>query len=127
MKVEMSLGDVVDRITILRIKVERIGDAARRENVRRELAVLEAAWSDAGLPALEGLADWAPLSAVNARLWAIEDALRDRERARDFGPAFVEDARAVYHLNDERAALKRRLNLLLGSEIVEEKSYAAYT
>jgi hypothetical protein len=68
MKVEMSLGDVVDRITILRIKVERISDAARRENVRHELAVLEAAWSDAGLPVLEGLADWAALSGVNLRL-----------------------------------------------------------
>lgn len=126
MKVEMSLGDVVDRMTILRIKGERIADPTKRENVARELCSLVSAWFASGLPDVESLPDWWALSAVNLRLWIVEDELRDHERAENFGPAFVERARAVYHLNDERAALKRSINLSLGSELVEEKSYAAY-
>ena len=126
MKVEQSLGDVVDRVTILDIKVARIGDPARQRHVEVERAALRAAWEEAGLPPMEGLADWGPLCAVNLALWEVEDQLRDLERAGDFGPVFVAAARSVYQLNDRRAAHKRAINLALGSHIVEEKSYRPY-
>lgn len=126
MKVEMGHGDVVDRVTILRIKEERITDAAKVANVRVELSVLLESWAEAGLPDMESLDDYAPLKAVNEALWDVEDELRDHERRQDFGADFVERARAVYKTNDRRAALKKRINLALGSQIIEEKSYAAY-
>ena len=124
MKVDVPLGDVVDRVTILRIKAARLPDAAARANVARELASLEAAWADAGLPEMAALPQWSPLQRVNGALWDVEDALRDLEARQSFGAAFVAHARSVYRLNDERAALKRAINLQLGSELVEEKSYA---
>ncbi len=126
MKVEMSLGDVVDRVTILRIKSVRIPDPAKVANVRRELAVLVDGWAAAGLPPMESLDEWAGLRTVNEQLWDVEDALRDHERDQDFGAEFVRLARSVYHLNDRRAARKRAINLALGSSLVEEKSYADY-
>ncbi|HCH65759.1 MAG: hypothetical protein CL927_00410 [Deltaproteobacteria bacterium] len=126
MKVELPLGDVVDKITILLIKEEQIKDSAKLENIRSELATLRAAWSDAGHPALEALADWEALREVNQSLWNVEDDLRDLERDGEFGARFVELARSVYMINDRRAALKRSINLALGSRLVEEKSYAAY-
>ena len=95
-------------------------------NVRVELAALVAA-RDAAIAASEALGQLtAALKKVNEALWQIEDEIRDCERSGDFGPRFIELARAVYHSNDERAALKRQINELLGSDIVEEKSYAAY-
>lgn len=126
MKVEASLGDVVDRLTILRIKAARIASEAARANVRVEAAALEEAWRAAGLPALEGLEEWGPLLAVNEALWEVEDRLRDLERQGDFGADFIASARAVYVTNDRRAALKRAINLRLGSTIIEEKSYQPY-
>ena len=126
MKVDLPLGDVVDKITILRIKNERILDPAKRENVARELAVLVRAWTDAGHPAVDSLEDYAALADVNERLWVVEDELREHERRGDFGPEFVRLARSVYHLNDRRAARKRSINAALGSVLVEEKSYAEY-
>jgi hypothetical protein len=123
MKVRCALGDVVDRVTILRIKEARLANPEAVANVRRELAALLEDWAGEGLPPMESLADLAGLASVNERLWEVEDALRDHERRGDFGAAFVERARSVYRLNDERAALKRRINLALGSAIVEEKSY----
>jgi hypothetical protein len=125
-KVELPLGDVVDKITILRIKARRIADPAKVANVRRELDVLEAAWAAAGHPSLDRLANAAALAEVNEQLWDVEDALREHERRGDFGPEFVRLARSVYHLNDGRAARKRAINLELGSALVEEKSYAGY-
>lgn len=121
-----SAGEVIDKLTILEIKLERIADAAKRANVAREAEALSAAWRGA-------VADEAPvaelvagLREVNGRLWDIEDELREHERRGDFGEAFVRLARSVYHTNDRRAALKREINLRLGSALVEEKSYAAY-
>ena len=124
--VPVSAGELIDKITILRLKSERIGDASRLVNVRRELRALErvAAESLPDANGLEGLIG--ELQAVNTRLWEIEDSIRDCEAAGDFGPQFVELARAVYIINDRRSEIKRRINMLLGSAIVEEKSYADY-
>ncbi len=134
--VPVSAGELVDKITILQIKVERIDDSAKRANVAVELAALEAVAVRAGLVAGAGQADGltgavlaaatAELVDVNGELWDIEDRIRDCERAGDFGPGFIELARAVYRTNDRRAALKARINQLCGSQLVEEKSYAAY-
>lgn len=122
----VSWGELLDKITILEIKDRRIADAAKRANVRRELDALNAEVARHGtLP--EGTAALMDeLRAVNEALWDIEDEVRDCERRQDFGPRFVELARGVYHSNDRRAAVKRRLNDLLGSELVEEKSYQPY-
>lgn len=126
MKVELPLGDVVDKITILLIKQVKITDPSKLHNIQTELDTLRAAWTAAGHPALESLADWDGLREVNGQLWDVEDDLRDLERDKDFGPGFVAHARSVYKLNDRRAALKRSINVALGSRLVEEKSYAAY-
>ena len=104
----------------------RIDDPAKLANVERELAVLRAAWIGAALPEMVGLADYDGLAEVNEKLWVVEDELREHERRGDFGPGFVRLARSVYHLNDGRAARKRAINVALGSELVEEKSYADY-
>ena len=122
-RVETAPGELVDKLTILEIKLQRISDPAKLANVRREFAVL-AAVRDRGLrtsPELDALT--AELRAVNESLWEVEDDLRQCEASRDFGPRFVELARAVYHTNDRRAALKRRINDLLGSRLIEEKDY----
>ncbi|HEV7383977.1 MAG TPA: DUF6165 family protein [Phenylobacterium sp.] len=119
----ISWGELIDKLTILELKAARLSDPAALANVRRELAVLaplEAAASDARLPALR-----AALMEVNATLWDIEDRIREKEATADFGAAFVELARAVYRQNDRRAALKREISLALGSDLIEEKSYGA--
>ena len=125
-EVPISPGELLDKITILRIKSERISDATKRANVRLELSLLEQVWKAAVPPDRHPLADEQALLSVNTRLWVIEDDIRLREAARDFGPRFIELARAVYVENDERAAIKKRINLALGSAIVEEKSYQPY-
>ncbi len=124
--VEIAPGELIDKITILEIKTERITDAGKLKNVRVELDVLVAARNAAmaASPELDELT--AQLKQVNEALWDIEDGIRDCERGRDFGSQFIELARAVYHSNDRRAALKRQINELLGSKLIEEKSYAAY-
>ena len=118
-----SAGELIDKITILRIKSDRIVAPGKLANVRRELALLESLADEQALvgAALELLRD--RLAAVNAKLWEIEDDLRACERAGDFSPRFVSLARSVYVANDERAALKRQINDLFGSALVEEKSY----
>jgi len=120
--VPVSWGELLDKITILEIKQERIRDAAARANVARELRQL---WQiGAGALGHEGIAEpFAALKAVNAALWEIEDAIRQEDATGRFGPEFVHLARAVYRQNDQRAALKREINRLLESELVEEKSY----
>jgi hypothetical protein len=126
-QVPVSVGELIDKLTILAIKDARIGEDAKLANVRREREALEAVAVAAGLRQLPGLAELEEaLRAVNGELWTIEDRIRDCERQGDFGPGFVELARAVYVTNDRRAALKRQINALSGSELVEEKSYAAY-
>ncbi len=125
--VEVAPGELIDRMTILVIKTERIAGAAKLANVRIELETLQRA-RDAGVPASDELGRLtAELKAVNENLWEIEDDIRDCERAQEFGPRFIELARAVYVTNDQRAALKRQINDLLGSRIVAEKSYASYS
>ncbi len=123
MEIPVPLGDVLDKITILRIKSRKIRSAHKLRHVRRELAALEAKWRSGGFPAL---AEEAELEAVNEALWEVEDALRRHEAAGDFGAEFIGRARSVYKLNDRRAALKRSVNEALGSELVEEKDYVSY-
>jgi tetratricopeptide (TPR) repeat protein len=126
MTVEVAPGELLDKLTILRIKSRRIADPARLRNVQAELDVLEAART-ASLGDSPELAELTQqLTAVNEALWDIEDEIRVCERQNDFGPRFVELARGVYHRNDHRAAVKRQINELLGSKLIEEKSYAAY-
>lgn len=124
--VEIAPGELLDKITILELKLERIADEAKLANVRIEHQTLSDTRAQS-LPASDELdALVADLKAVNGRLWEIEDDIRDCERNKDFGQTFIELARAVYINNDERAQLKRAINELLGSRLVEEKSYAAY-
>jgi hypothetical protein len=122
----ISAGELIDKITILRVKARRIGDAAKQANVRKELELLEAVAVGELPPSTELDALTAELQAVNAALWDIEDGKRDCERRQDFGPDFVALARRVYIDNDRRAAIKRQINLLTGSAIVEEKSHQPY-
>lgn len=125
--VEIAPGELIDKMTILLIKMERMTDPQRLRNVSVELETLTAA-RDQALPSSEELDELsAELKAVNENLWEIEDAIRICERDGDFGSRFVELARSVYFNNDRRAALKRQINELLGSRLVEEKSYAPYT
>jgi|SRR5579862_4006567 hypothetical protein len=124
--VEIAAGELIDKITILEIKLDLIEDAAKRANIRREYEQLTAVSRENILPSDEVLRLTAALKAANQELWHIEDDIRERERAKDFGPEFVALARAVYQTNDRRAALKREINALLQSSIFEEKSYAAY-
>ena len=124
--VEIAPGELIDKITILEIKVERIADADKRANVLDELATLGDSRA-AAIPRdgeIDRLA--VELKAVNEALWDIEDDIRACDSDGDFGPRFVELARAVYRTNDRRAELKRALNLHLGSRLVEEKSYKPY-
>ena len=124
--VPISPGELLDKITILRIKAARMSDPAKVANVKHELGLLERTWKDSGAAAVNlGTAE-ADLTRVNEKLWVIEDEIRDEERAKHFTEKFIELARAVYFTNDERAAIKKRVNTLLGSSIVEEKSYQQY-
>lgn len=117
-------GELIDKLTILRLKTERIDDAAKLANVRHEQAVLQATADEHLAMSDELAALWEDLYQINARLWVIEDDIRDCERAKEFGQTFIDLARAVYITNDKRADVKKRINLLLGSDLVEEKSYA---
>ena len=125
-KVPISPGELIDKITILQIKSERMSDAAKLTNVRTELALLEATWRESGHDTQLIAVEWAALKTINEKLWVVEDDIRDLERAKTFEARFIELARAVYFTNDERAQVKRAINTKLGSRIVEEKSYAAY-
>ena len=126
LSVPIGPGELIDKITILEIKAERIASRDKLANVRAELAALVLA-RDAALPPSPDLqALTVALRRVNEALWHVEDQLRDCERTADFGARFVALARSVYHTNDQRAALKRQINLLLDAQIVEEKSYATY-
>ena len=124
--VPVSPGELLDKITILRIKSARMRDAGKLANVRTELEALERIWSASPYAAIDVASEVSALLAVNERLWTIEDDIRDKERAQSFDGEFVRLARAVYVENDERAAIKRRLNVKLGSSLIEEKSYAEY-
>jgi len=121
----ISWGELIDKITILEIKSVEIVSEAARANVMKELLLLqELARSRQASEQLSNLKS--NLKAVNAALWKTEDAIREKERKKEFDEEFVELARSVYRRNDERAAIKRRINAILASEIVEEKSYRDY-
>jgi uncharacterized protein YukE len=125
--VPVSPGEVLDKITILEIKSERIADVEKLANVKRELELLQAAWRE-HVEQDENVARiHAEMKAINEELWEIEDDIRDKEKAREFDEVFIKLARAVYVTNDKRANAKKELNLYLGSEIVEEKSYQDYS
>jgi Family of unknown function (DUF6165) len=124
--VPISPGELLDKITILRIKVARIMDAAKVANVRLELELLEQTWRDTGCAEFDVAREERALQKVNERLWDVEDLIRDKEAKQTFDREFIELARAVYVTNDERAAIKRRINLQLGSRLLEEKCYKPY-
>ena len=125
-KIDAAPGELIDKITILEIKAERIEDEMKRANVTYELVTLTNALNLA-IETSEQISDLAArLKEVNERLWETEDAIRDCERREDFGPVFIDLARSVYRLNDVRAEIKRSINTLLGARIIEEKSYSSY-
>jgi hypothetical protein len=121
-KIPVSVGELFDKITILKIKAARLSDAGKLENVRRELDSLEAVAADLPAPPqLDALVE--RLQAINDALWDVEDGKRAHEREGRFDDAFITLARRVYKENDQRAAIKREINLLTGSTLVEEKSH----
>jgi hypothetical protein len=125
--VPISPGELLDKITILEIKSERIDNPQKVTNVRHELELLSKVWSDS-VTEDKVIADLhQQLKTINEELWEIEDNIRDEERQNRFGERFIELARAVYVTNDKRAEAKKDVNLHLGSEIVEEKSYQDYS
>ena len=125
-QVPVSPGEVLDKITILEIKSERMDDPGKIANVKRELELLQASWREHVDEDDTVKRIHADLKAINEELWEIEDDIRDKERAREFDEVFISLARAVYVTNDKRANAKKELNVYLGSEIVEEKSYQDY-
>lgn len=122
----VSYGELIDKITILRIKLQEIKDEAKLANVRNELELLEATWSNDKASEVDIADETRRLLEVNQRLWKIEDDIRMKERAQAFDQEFIKLARSVYIENDERAAIKREINMKLGSTLVEEKSYQDY-
>ncbi|HJU25762.1 MAG TPA: DUF6165 family protein [Rhodanobacteraceae bacterium] len=124
--VPISYGELIDKLTILEIKSERMSDPAKLANVREELELLGATWAGDAASAMDISAERAELKRINEALWDIEDEIRLKERDRTFDSRFIELARAVYITNDRRAAVKRAINERLGSRLVEEKSYQDY-
>ena len=125
MKIEVSLGEIVDKYTILMIKASKIQDPAKLENIKKELTYLIEVLKTED-PLMTDYPLTKSLFEINKELWKVEDDLRDLERAKDFGKEFVAFARNVYKLNDERARIKKEINMKHGSEFVEEKSYQPY-
>ena len=124
--VPIAYGELIDKITILEIKSERITDSAKLANVRVELDLLNETWHADSASRRDIAAERAELRRVNEALWDIEDRIRIKEKAKAFDAEFIELARSVYIRNDERAKVKRAINTKLGSTLVEEKSYADY-
>ena len=122
----VSFGELLDKVTILQIKSERMSDPAKLANVRHELAALERLWAAHPAAQTDICEPMARLKAVNERLWVIEDDIRVLEKAQRFDAEFIKLARSVYFENDERARIKKEINLMLGSAYVEEKSYEDY-
>ena len=125
--IPVSWGELFDKITILQIKAERISDPAQNKNVQKELAELQKVLKRAAPLSVELQNLMDELRQVNIQLWEIEDDIRNCERQRSFNEQFISLARAVYHSNDKRSDIKKKINVLLGSEIIEEKSYESYS
>jgi len=126
-KIELSVGELLDKVTILQIKAERINDASKLENINKELQVLQAQWKESPYSQKDLASSIAELKAINEELWDIEDKIRDKESLQVFDSEFIELARSVYFTNDKRAEVKKVINAKTGSELVEEKSYSDYT
>lgn len=126
-KIEISLGEFLDKLTILEIKKNRINDPEKLVNINRELDTLMALWTASKYSSADIAEELTALRAVNEKLWDIEDRIRDKEAAGEFDEEFTGLARSVYFTNDKRASLKRQINVRLGSELVEEKSYRDYS
>ena len=124
--IEASVGEVVDKVSILNIKVEKLTNPDALENVSLELGFLKRALKDSGMEEALSHSLFQQLAAVNAKLWQVEDELREFESTKTFDAEFIELARSVYQLNDRRATIKREINLTFGSKLMEEKSYKAY-
>ena len=122
----VSFGELIDKITILEIKSAQMHDGGKLANVRAELDLLNATWAQNTASQVDIADERARLKSVNQVLWDIEDRIRVKEKAQAFDAEFIELARAVYVRNDDRAAVKREINLMLGSQLVEEKSYQDY-
>ena len=127
LKVDVSAGELLDKITILEIKSERIEDEEKLRNVRKELELLRKIWAESPLSRSDISTQMEELKRVNESLWDIEDKVRLKEAANTFDDEFVQLARSVYQINDKRSVIKRELNRLLGSELMEEKSYTDYS
>jgi len=123
----VSFGELIDKVTILEIKSERIADAAKLANVRDELQLLNELWVRDPASRTDISTERAELKRINEALWEIEDRIREKERDQNFGADFVALARSVYQHNDERSAIKREINLASGSALIEEKQYSSYS
>ena len=123
MKIEVSNGELIDKLTILEIKLHKIRNENKRANIQKEYNLLKEA-SEGIKGEISSLYD--KLLEINQKLWNIEDRIRELERRKDFGSEFIETARAVYHNNDQRAKIKHEINQITGSDLVEEKSYEDY-
>ncbi len=126
LKVDISFGELLDKITILQIKSERITDAAKLQNIHHEMELLQSIWEKSDEVNIDIKFEIYELKSINEKLWDIEDDIRDKELKKEFDKDFIELARAVYVTNDKRAEFKRKINIKLNSELVEEKSYADY-
>ena len=123
---KISYGEFLDKLTILDIKCERIKDAEKLENVKHERDVLNNIWNADEKSSVDISEEYDALKKINEKLWEIEDDIRDKERNKEFDQEFIDLARAVYVTNDERARIKKEINVKLGSDLVEEKSYSDY-
>lgn len=124
MKIEVSIGEVVDKVTILSIKIEKFKDAAKKANVQKEFDILSVEMEKSGI--MLDSEEFASLKKINLKLWHVEDDLRIKESKGEFDDEFIELARSVFYVNDDRAAVKKEINLKLGSELIEEKEYVEY-
>ena len=126
-KIELSVGELLDKISILQIKAERIDDPSKVKNINKELDVLMSLWNDSPYSDTNLSSETNELKNINEALWDIEDKIRDKERNQLFDKDFIELARSVYFTNDKRAEIKRIINGKTGSELIEEKSYSDYS
>jgi len=126
-QIEISVGELLDKITILQIKAERINDAEKLINIKKELQVLQGQWEESPYGQTNLTESILSLKDVNEKLWIIEDNIRNKESRQQFDQEFIELARAVYFTNDIRAEIKRDINNKTGSDLVEEKSYSNYS
>ena len=125
-KVELAYGELLDKMTILQIKSERITDESKLSNVNKELDLLNELWKSDAKSSVDIASEFTALKEINEKIWDIEDGIRDKERVKEFDQQFIELARSVYFSNDKRAEIKRAINMKLGSDLIEEKSYADY-